>query len=57
MTSERYRASLAEVQTRWSLKDVLDAHRFLDIYDRMERKAIASAREEADRVRSQSGRR
>lgn len=52
MTSERYRASLAEVQTRWSLRDVLDAHEFLDIYDRMERKAVATARDESERVRS-----
>jgi len=36
VTSKNYRASLVEVQTRWSIDDVADAHEALDYFEHLE---------------------
>jgi hypothetical protein len=36
VTSKHYRASLIEVQTRWSIDDAADAHQALDYFAYME---------------------
>jgi hypothetical protein len=39
LASERLTVSLAELEERWSMTDVLDAHEVLDMYDDLEAKA------------------
>jgi hypothetical protein len=35
-TSERYRSGLVEIQTQWSLDDLMDAVLVLDMYDTLD---------------------
>lgn len=44
MTHPRLSSSLVEIETRWSLEDVLDAHRALDLWDELEAKAAKAGR-------------
>jgi hypothetical protein len=37
--ADRFSASLNEIEERWSLSDVLDAHEVLDMYEDLEAKA------------------
>jgi hypothetical protein len=37
-THERSRASLIEIQTEWSLADLVDAHMALDVHDELQRR-------------------
>lgn len=43
-TSERYCSSLLEVQTQWSLDDLMDAIEVLDMYDVLTDRAAAKSR-------------
>jgi hypothetical protein len=36
---ERIKSGLIEIQTQWSLTDILDAHDVIDLYEEAERKA------------------
>lgn len=48
MTSGKYPGdSLKDVEERWTLKDVYDAHEFLDIMERLERREAERARNAA----------
>ena len=52
LTHERNRSTLAEIETHWSLVDLIDAHLALDVYDELaERMAAEQQRrhEEAER--------
>jgi hypothetical protein len=42
-SSQRYSASLHEIETQWCLDDVYDANVVLDLYDELERKATKAA--------------
>ena len=39
MSSERFSVSLVEVETQWSLDDLMDAHDVLDALERAEAEA------------------
>jgi hypothetical protein len=39
VASERIAASLVEVEERWTMTDVLDAHEVLDLYATLDAKA------------------
>jgi hypothetical protein len=39
VASPRLSASLVEIEERWSMTDVLDAHEVLDLYDELDAKA------------------
>lgn len=45
-TSKRYSSGLIEIQTQWSLDDVMDAIEVLDMYDSLDEQAHADPREE-----------
>lgn len=49
--SGKYHDSLIDIQERWSLKDLLDAHDVLDLFDRIDRRV--HDRHEAERERAQ----
>lgn len=36
LTHERNRSTLAEIETHWSLSDLLDAHLALDVHDELD---------------------
>jgi hypothetical protein len=40
-SSERYSSSLVEIQTQWSLEDLLDSTMILDVYDKLADEAQA----------------
>lgn len=40
-SSDRYSASLREIQDEWTLDDVLDAHLVLDAFEEADRRAAA----------------
>ena len=35
-TNQKYTSSLIEIQTQWSIDDVLDAHAVLDTFERLD---------------------
>ena len=39
VASERLSASLVEIEERWTMIDVMDAHDVLDLYEMLEAKA------------------
>jgi hypothetical protein len=45
LTHERNRASLHEIQTLWSLEDLVDAHLALDVHDELQRLAYERSRD------------
>jgi len=44
--SKRYSSSLIEIQSQWSLDDVMDAIKMLDMYDELDAIARAPAGQE-----------
>jgi hypothetical protein len=45
-TAKRYSSSLIEIQTLWTLDDVMDAIEVLDMYDQLDSAANADPNEE-----------
>jgi hypothetical protein len=43
-THERNRASLHEINTRWTMSNLIDAHLALDVHDELADRAVQEAR-------------
>jgi hypothetical protein len=56
LTHERNRSTLQEIETHWSLEDLVDAHLALDVQDELVRRANRESRRIADEA-SPRGRR
>jgi hypothetical protein len=52
LTHERNRATLQEVETHWSLEDLVDAHLALDVQDELVRRAGRENRRLAEEARA-----
>lgn len=48
-SSAKYSSSLHEIETLWSIDDVIDANAVLDLYDEAERRAIQEAERKTGR--------
>ena len=57
MISGKYTDSLVDIQERWSMRDLLDAHDVLDLYERIEQREMSAHRREMERMRARGGRR
>jgi hypothetical protein len=55
LTDRRNRATLREIETHWSLEDLLDAHMAIDLREELEHEARERAKEMRERRKNHRG--